>query len=174
MEDKKTLFQKFTDKRLIEVVKNARQFGYDDSIRNTALEVLKERGISEIDLELTGNLTNQRFDQAQALFNSNNTTSKLAFFLYFAAISMEAIDNFNLFGMGEPGGLYHIVYWTVVIGFLAALIKSFFDHLNFYKSIGKELATGDQIIFFILGMPFYIIMYFVYKSRMKEEMLMIK
>lgn len=174
MQDKKTLFQTFSDARLIEVVKNARQFGYDDNIRNIALEVLKERDISESDLELTGNLTNHKFDYANDLFRSYDVTSKIAFIAYFIALFLKAIDIFHLFGIDEPSGLFYIVYWLILIIFLAALTKSFFDHLNFYKSIGKELGTGDQIIFFVLGMPFYIVMFFFYKSRMKEEMLMIK
>ncbi len=173
MRDRKLLFQTYSDARLIEVVKNAKQFGYDESIRCLALEVLKERGITEDDLALTGNLTNSKFDYSQEVFYSYNTASKTAFIAYFVGLCMRAIDVFNLFGIDHPGLIFQLVFGLVIVSFLIALTKSFFDHLNFYKSIGKDPGTGDQLIFFLLGMPFYIVMYFFYRSRMKEELLMI-
>jgi len=174
MQDKRTLFRTFSDARLIDVVKNAKQFGYDDNVRSIALEVLKERDINESDLELTGNLTNHKFDYAQDLFRSYKITSKTAFLAYFITLFLKTIDIFHLLGVYEPGSLFHVIYWVSFAVFLIALTKSYFNHLNFYKAIGKELGTGDQIIFFLIGMPFYIFMYFFYKSQMKEEMLMIK
>lgn len=68
--NRKEQFKSFSDTRLIEVVKNARQFGYDNETKTAALEVLKERGISEQDLYLTGNLTNDKFDSTESIYNS--------------------------------------------------------------------------------------------------------
>lgn len=173
MQDKKALFQSFSDGRLIEVVKNAKQFGYDKETINLALEVLKERDISETDLELTGNLTNAKFDSAADLFQSYNTFSKIAFIAYFVALFLRAITVFHLFGIYEPGTFMIIFYWLVLIIFLIALIQSFLIYLNFHKAIEKVVDTGGQIIYFALGMPFYIFMFFFYRSRMKEEMSML-
>ena len=174
MQDKKKYFETFSDARLIDIVKNANQFGYDDNIIRIALEILNERGISESDLKLTGNLTNSKFDYTQDLFHSYNSTSKFAFISYFVLLLLKAIDIFNLFGISEPGIFFSSLYWLILIIYFVSLTKSFLDHVAFYKSIDKELGTGDQIVFFILGMPFFIFMYFFYKSKMKEEMLMIK
>ena len=68
MNANKDYFQTFSDNRLIEIVKNASQFGYDDNIRSTALDVLKERGITEEDLQLTGNLSNYKYDYSRSLY----------------------------------------------------------------------------------------------------------
>lgn len=173
MQDRKTQFQSFSDARLIDIVKNARQFGYDDGIKAIAIEVLKERGISEADLQLTGNLSNYKFDRAEELYRSHSLFSKIAFSLYLILLVLKAVDVFHLFGK-EPGAAFTVLYWAVLIGYFATLLKSFIDHVNFYKSIGKELGVGDQFIYLFIGMPFYIFMYFFYKSRMKEEMLMVK
>ena len=173
MQDRKTQFQTFSDARLIEIVKNARQFGYDDTIQAIALEVLKERGISEADLQLTGNLSNYRFDRAEELYRSHSLFSKIAFFLYLLLLVLKGIDAFHLFGL-DTGMTLTLLYWVALVGYFAVLLKSFIDHVNFYKSIGKELGVGDQFIYLFIGMPFYIFMYFFYKSRMKEEMLMVK
>lgn len=174
MQETKIHFQTFSSDRLIEIVKNAKQFGYDENIRSLALQVLKERGISEEDLQLTGNLTNYKFDYAQELYKAYNTNSQIAFLAYIGALLLESITVFHLFGINQPGIIFSIVYWAILLVYIVTWVKSFFNHINFYKSIGKELGTGDQIIFLVLGMPLYVFMYFFYKSRMKEEMQMVR
>ena len=170
MEDNTKHFETFSDNRLIEIVKNAKQFGYDDKIRNVALQVLKERGITEEDLRLTGNLTNYKYDYTRTLYSSYVINSRIAFVSYSALAILETIASFHLVDI-DQFGLFPLL---LLIVFFISLIRSFFDHINFYKSLGKELGWGDQIIFFIIGMPFYIFMYFFYKSQMKEEMRMVQ
>ena len=172
MPDQRTHLQSFSDARLIEVVKNAKQFGYDDSIRALALEILDQRGISETDLQLTGNLTNYKFDRARELYNAHTFSSKVAFVAYFVLLVWAIISRFHLIDfyprMNYSG--FDLVTFLVGVGTMA---KAFFDHLNFYKAIGKKVDVGDQLIYVLLGMPFYIVMFFFYRSRMKEELLMI-
>ena len=173
MNDSKEHFQTFSDNRLIEIVRNAKQFGYDDKIRNAALQVLAERGISEEDLQLTGNLSNYKFDYARTVYNSYVADSATAFFSYAAFLVFKVIIIFHLVNI-DPSGWFALVLGPVLfILFLLFLVKSFMDHLNFYKAIGRELGLGDQIIFFIIGMPLYVFMYFFYKKQMREEMRMI-
>ena len=170
MEDKKEYFRKFSDNRLIEIVKNARQFGYDDTIRNNALDVLKERGISQEDLQLTGNLTNDKFDSVEYLYKSYTTNSNIAFIIYGVLLLLNAI---TLFWMADPGALPGLFSLVLFITFFVFFILSFFNHLNFYRSIGKEMGVGDQMMYFLVGMPFYFFMHFSYKSQMREEMKMV-
>lgn len=44
--------QAMDNNKLMDVVKNHRQYGYSDSVRNTAIEILKSRGVLEEDLIL--------------------------------------------------------------------------------------------------------------------------
>ena len=171
MDDKKESFRKFSDNRLIEIVRNARQFGYDDNIRNCALEVLKERGISQEDLQLTGNLTNDKFDSVEYLYKSYNTNSRIAFIIYGILLLLNLI---KLFGPVHLAALFSLPSLILFIVYFVFFIMSFFNHLNFYKSIGKEMGVGDQIMYFLIGMPFYFFMHFFYKSQMKEEMKMVQ
>jgi hypothetical protein len=167
-------FQTFSDNRLIEVVRNAKQFGYDDSIRNAALQILKERNITEEDLQLTGNLTNYKYDYTRSLYNSYIINSRIAFLSYGAFVIFQTITIFHFIDINQSGMFYLLFSLALLLLFFVSLVRSFFDHMNFYKSIEKELGVGDQIIFFIIGMPFYIFMYFFYKSQMKEEMQMVQ
>ena len=167
----KEYFQKFSDNRLIDIVRNARQFGYDDSIKNNALEVLKERGISQEDLQLTGNLTNDKFDSVEYLYKSYTTNSNIAFIIYGVLLLLNII---KLFLAVDFVVLFSLPSLILFIAYLVFFIMSFFNHLNFYRSIGKEMGVGDQIMYFLIGMPFYFFMHFFYKSQMKEEMKMVQ
>jgi len=171
MDVKKESFRKFSDNRLIEIVRNARQFGYDDNIRNCALEVLKERGISQEDLQLTGNLTNDKFDSVEYLYKSYNTNSRIAFIIYGVTLILNAI---RFFWRADLGALFDWPSLVLSVAFLVFFIISFFNHLNFYRSIGKEMGVGDQVMIILIGMPFYFFMHFFYKSQMKEEMKMVQ
>ncbi|MDP4262301.1 MAG: hypothetical protein Q8941_07195 [Bacteroidota bacterium] len=174
MNDNTGRFATFSDSRLIEIVRNAKQFGYDDQTRSDALRVLKERGITEEDLQLTGNLTNYKYDYARTLYNSYVGNSRFAFFSYSALLIFKAVTVFHLIDINTSGVFYTLCNMALFVLFLVALILSFLNHVNFYKAIGKEPGLGDQVIFFIIGMPFYIFMYFFYKKQMREEMKMVQ
>jgi len=174
MEDKTKNFETFSDSRLIEIVKNAKQFGYDEHTRNAALQVLKGRGITEEDLQLTGNLNNYKYDYTRKLFNSYISNSRIAFISYTVLLIYKGVSIFHIVDV-DQSGVFHLLFELgLFLLFLLFLTMSFVDHMNFYRSIDKQLGTGDQIIYFIIGMPFYVFMYFFYKSQMKEEMLMVQ
>jgi len=174
MEDKTKHFQSFSDSRLIEIVRNAKQFGYDDSIRNAALTVLQGRGITEEDLQLTGNLSNYRYDYTRRLYSSYIINSRIAFFAYTALIIYNFITIFHFVDVDRSGTFNSLFDLGLFLLFLLFITISFVNHMNFYRSVDKQLGVGDQIVFFLVGMPFYIFMYFFYKSQMKEEMVMIQ
>ena len=71
------------------------------------------------------------------------------------------------------GWIFFIVYILSFILFAVFLIKSLIDHSDFYKTIGKDLGAGDYFIYLVMGLPFYLFMYFYYRNEMKEEMKMI-
>ena len=173
MNDKSERLKAFDDSKLIDIVKNYRQYGYDDNLRNTAIDILKSRGISEEDLKLTGNFQNQQYNSTREIASSYSKNSNLAF-LFYAAFWLTQIL-MQLFGRNSAflGWTFLVVNILCLVLFLILLIKSFINHNDFYKVIGKELGTGDQIIYLLVGMPLYILMYFYYKRQMKEEMKLI-
>jgi hypothetical protein len=54
--------------KLIDVVKNYRQYGYEEDLRTEAITILEERGISKEQLQLTGNFENKKYDNAEDLY----------------------------------------------------------------------------------------------------------
>lgn len=174
MNNKKEHFQTFSDSRLIEIVRNAKQFGYDDKTRDAALQVLKERDISEEDLRMTGNLSNHKYEYVEGLYKSYNTNSRIAFIAYGTLLIIKGVVIFKLININEDNWLFLIFYLGFFLLYLIAFARSFFDCINFYKAIGKDVGLSEHIIFIFLGMPFYIIMHFIYKRQMKEEMKMVR
>lgn len=79
-----------SDGKLIDVVKNYRQYGYDENMRTSALSLLENRGITKKQLELTGNLENKNYDYAGRLYNANKKNSKIAFLLLKRKRQLEA------------------------------------------------------------------------------------
>lgn len=56
--------ESFNDGKLIDIVKNYKQYGYDNDLRNIALGILEKRGINKEQLELSGNFENHSYKSA--------------------------------------------------------------------------------------------------------------
>jgi hypothetical protein len=174
MDDKNERLKSFDNSKLMDIVKNYRQYGYDDNLRNTAIDILKSRGISEDDLKLTGNFENQQYNSARDIAGSYFKNSHLTFLFYGIILVAKIFTPLVARSSEFLGWTFLIVNILSLFLFLIFLIKSFINHNDFYKAIGKELGTGDQLIYFIVGMPLYFFMYFYYRRQIKEELKLIK
>lgn len=170
MADNIERLNKLDDNKLIDVVKNYRQYGYDDKLRAAAIFILNERGISNEELQMVGGFENRTYDYAQELFNSFTKNSKIAFALYSVMILTNVLVPI-VTSNSEPLGLFTLVLnWSIFIGYFIFLVKSFINQNQFYKGINKEYGTDGALLYFLLGMPFYIFMYFFFQNQMKEKM----
>lgn len=156
--------------KLIDVVKNYRQYGYTDAIRNYALTILEERGINKNDLQLTGNYENKTYDFAIDLYASFKRNSANAFICYALLILIK----FGAPHLGVSSNYSAMVIITIYILSLAIyfifLVRSFLNQSEFYKLSGDDFGLGGTLLYLFLGMPFYFPMYFVFKNQMKEKM----
>jgi hypothetical protein len=173
MNDKTDTLRRMETNRLMDVVKNHRQYGYDESIRDSALLILKERGIEIEELALSGNLHNATYDRAERMYRAYRRHSGLTFLFYILILATNLWVSW-VASTGETGWLHVLVVLGVFCSYLGFLIASFIDQSNFYRSIGKKWEGSDQVIYFLLGMPLYVFMYFYYRSRMHDEMEMIR
>lgn len=165
---------KLDDNKLIDVVKNYRQYGYDNELRAAAISILNDRGITKEQLQLTGDFENKTYDYAQELFNSFAKNSKIAFILY-AILLLTNILVPIIASNSESLGIFTLVVnWGALIGYFVFLIKSFINQNQFYKAINKDYGTEGALLYLLLGMPFYIFMYFYFRNQMKEKMNEIK
>lgn len=164
----------YTDKKLIDVLKNYRQYDLDESYRNTAIKLLEARGITEEELRFGGNLKNENYENALRYRSVYIENSNMSYKLYFTYI-IPLISGLVLSNNGFP------VFGKILIGFgaLAAilfiitLVKSFIGQLNFYKLLGKNISS-NIILLIIIGIPLYFLYYSFFKKKMKEDIKQIR
>jgi len=163
--------KKYDTDKLLDVVKNHKQYGYSAEVRDYALLLLKEKGVSQEDVELTGNMENSNYELASRLYASFENNSKIAFISY-SCFFASRITSRIIFHNEAPPVLLLIVSVLLLVTYLVFLAKSFLDQAAFYKTTGEQGESGP-LIYFLIGMPFYIIMYFVFRSQMREKMKLI-
>jgi lipopolysaccharide export system permease protein len=173
MNTKADKLKAFDNPKLFDTIKNHKQYGYDDDIRNSAIEILKSRGIDEDDLKLSGNFENKQFNSASEISDAYSRNSLLALLFYcliwitiiFTKLSAYYFDSFTF--------ILRVASILSPILFIIFLIKSFLNYFNFYQAIGKK-AKGDPFIYFIIGMPLYVFIYFHNRQTMVEETRLIR
>lgn len=158
------------DKKLMDVVKNYRQYGYNISIRAKAISILGERGFSEETLELTGNMYNKTYDYAETLYSSFKRNSKVAFILFSLLLITNISTSIFVVSANYLTSVSVSINAIATILYLLFLIKSFLNQNKFYKVTNDDYGTEGVLMYFLLGMPLYIVMYFYFGNQMKEKM----
>jgi|SRR5690554_102731 hypothetical protein len=170
MADLMTTLKTLDNSKLIDVVKNYKQYGYDEETRNSAISILEERGVSIQDLKLTGSFENQKFEEANRYYSSFFKNSKNGLILYCVALLSNIVSAYVSNESTIVLTLLLVVSWLSIIGYIVFLIKSLLDHNSLYKLIGSEDKTSGTTMYYILGAPFYFIFYFVFKKKFYREM----
>jgi hypothetical protein len=160
---------KLDSDKLIQIVKNYQQYGYSEDIRNYALGILEVRGITKLDLTLTGNFENHRFEEANRFFSSFKLDSKIALITYLLLVSSRLLKLHQYISSDFMSLLYILLSLLLLIFFAVCLFKSFMSQSDFYKLTGNDYSDG-ALIYLLLGLPLYIIMYFVFTNQMSERM----
>ena len=164
----------YSDKKLIDIVKNYRQYDMDESYRNTALKLLDSRGITEEELRFGGNLRNENYENALRYRASYIENSNMSFKLYFTYV-IPLIAGLILNNNGFPtlGKILIGLGIFVAILFLITLFKSFLSQQNFYKLLGKNISS-NMLVVIVLGIPLYFFYYYFYKKKMQEDIKQIR
>jgi hypothetical protein len=161
--------ERLDNDKLIKIVKNYKQYGYDESVRNYTLALLETRGVTVEDLRLTGNLENQDYKSSERILQAFFHNSKAAFMSYIILVGLNLavrLIRIESEGLGIAMTISSIV---ILIVYLIFLLQSFSNQSNFYKSIGEDYSNG-AIIYLLVGMPLYVIMYFIFAREMREKM----
>lgn len=155
--------------KLIDIIKNYRQYNYSEKYKNTALEIINSRGITNQQLKFSGNFNNQKFEETIRLKNKFEEDSKLAFILYLISLLLVAggsILQNNKFPL--IGNVLFIIGIIIGVVYLFSLIKSFMSNSNLNKHLEKE-SFSNAIIFLLFGLPLYFIIYLYQKKKIEEE-----
>lgn len=163
----------FDNKKLIDIIKNFRQFGLSLNYRQTAIKILNSRGISELELKLGGNLSNQKYENALRLFIDFKENSKLALVLNILTIilglggSILAENGIPIIGKITSGfAILGLIFFVVVFQ------KSTSNQSDFYKLLSIKFLT-NSFVFIILGIPLFFLYRPFFIKKMKEDLLKI-
>ncbi len=169
MSDSHEKLSKLDNDKLFDVVKNYRQYGYDDSLRETAIYILIKRGISKEQIQFSGSFENKTYDFANEIYASFLKNSKNAFIMYWVVLISKMVINLL---PNESVGLAWTLFFVILLSFILYfifLILSFINQNKFYKAIGQEQETEGALLYLFLGLPLYFIMYFYFRNQMKEK-----
>ena len=163
----------FDNKKLIDIIKNFSQFGLSLNYRQTAIKILNSRGISELELKLGGNLSNQKYENALRLFIDFKENSKLALVLNILTIilglggSILAENGIPIIGKITSGfAILGLIFFVVVFQ------KSTSNQSDFYKLLSIKFLT-NSFVFIILGIPLFFLYRPFFIKKMKEDLLKI-
>lgn len=162
--------ESYNNDKLIDVIKNYRQYDFDISYRNSALSILKTRGITEEQLKYSGNLVNDNYESGLRYLASFKENSAVALVLYIFML-LFGIGGLVLRNNGFPIlGIILLVFAVfAAILFNIALFKSFEDQSSFYKILDKNRTSNIFMLIFV-GMPLYFIYTLYFNKKMNEEL----
>ena len=163
----------FENDKLIDIVKNFRQFGLSLNYKQSALKLLNSRGISELELKMGGNLSNQKYENALRLFIDFKENSKLALVLNILAIIL-GFGGSILSNNGSPviGNILSGIAILSLLFFVVVFQKSTSNQSDFYKLLSIKFLT-NSFVFIILGIPLFFLYRPFFIKKMKEDLLKI-
>lgn len=163
----------FENNKLIDVVKNFRQFGLSLNYKQTALKILNSRGISELELKMGGDLSNQNYENALRLYIDFKENSKLALLLNIFTIVL-GLGGSILSNNGIPviGKILTGIAVLSLIFFVVVFQKTTSNQSDFYKLLSIKFLT-NSFVFILLGIPLFFLYRPFFIKKMKEDLLKI-
>lgn len=90
----------------------------------------------------------------------------------FAAFLLTSIA--VIFTKGFISSTFSVLQWISGILYLFLLIDIFFTRQEFYSRVKEKIEISGIILNFTIGIPFYFILYFLHKNKMKKILLSYK
>lgn len=160
----------FENHKLIDLIQNYRQYGFNIDYKNYALNILDQRGISELELRMSGQLINESYENGVRHledYHENATLGVLAHsvFLIFGIIGLVLNNNGGL----EVGNILVLIAILSLVLFLIVFPKVLKYQSEFYKILNKKFTTNN-VIFIILAFPLFFLYRLYFNRKMKEDL----
>ncbi|NNK88803.1 MAG: YjgP/YjgQ family permease [Flavobacteriaceae bacterium] len=160
----------YSDEKLIDLIKNYRQYDMDAPYRNSSLAILNSRGITEEELRFGGNLFNEKYENALRYKRDYDENSRIAMLLYWFYIVLGvggAVLNNN--GYPTLGKILVVIGVLGLVMFLFAFFKAFNHQTNFYKILGKNRGS-NIVIAVVLGIPLFFVYHLLLGTKLSDEL----
>ena len=135
------ILKRFDNDKLIDVVKNYKRYGYDDEIRDYAINLLKERGWSIEDLKTFGYWKNSDYEEALIQYKAYCRNSLIAVCVLVLSLCMLAPI------------------------YLVFVFMAYRNVCKFYQALGRK----EEAVF-SFDLCWHLLLFFYLKEKMKEEL----
>ncbi|MGC1471354.1 MAG: LptF/LptG family permease [Psychroserpens sp.] len=162
--------ESYDNKQLIDILKHYRRYDYGIEYKNSSLVILNNRGISTQELKFGGNLTDHIYEESLRLKYSYEDNSKLSFILYVFTLFLilpGAILKNN--GYALIGQILFVAGLLVGIFYVFALVKSYLDYTNLYKTIEKH-SVLKSLSYILLALPLFAFTYFYHVKQINKDL----
>jgi len=162
--------QHFENEKLIDLIKNYRHYGLTLADKTNALKHLKKRGITELELKLTGNLSNESYESGVRHMEDYHENATVAYYAHLIVLIL-GIGGFILNKNGFPtiGSLMIVLAIIALILFLVLFPKVVKNQAAFYKLLKKKFMTHN-VVFIILGFPLFFLYRLYFNKKMNEDL----
>ena len=159
----------FESSKLIDLVKNYRHYGLTIEHKNKALIELKTRGLDEMTLKISGNITNEAYETGIRFledYHENATVGALShsIFLIFGVLGLVLNNKFPIMG-----SILIMVAALAFILFLVVLPKIFKNQSEFYDLLKKRFMTNN-VVLVILAFPLFFLYRLYFNKKMKQDL----
>ena len=161
---------RFENEKLIDLIKNFRHYGLKLADKNNALKILRNRGITELELKLSGNLSNESYEAGIRHLEDYHENATLASYsnlslLIFGMSGLILRNN----GIQILGGILISLALIALIFFLVLLPKVLKNQSEFYKLLKKKFMTHN-VVFIILALPLFFLYRLYFNRKMNEDL----
>ena len=160
----------FENEKLIDLIKNYRHYGLTLADKTNALKHLKKRGITELELRLTGNLSNESYESGVRHMEDYHENATVAYYAHLIVLIL-GIGGFILNNNGFPtiGSIMIAIAVIALILFFILFPKVVKNQAAFYKLLKKKFMTHN-VVFIILGLPLFFLYRLYFNKKMNEDL----
>ena len=160
----------FENEKLINIVKNFRQYKHALNYKQSALAVLNSRGISELELKMSGDLTNLNYENAVQYYIDFKENSKLGLALNSICLVL-GLGGLILNNNGFPfvGKTFTVIAVLILIFFLIVLKKTIKNQSSFYDFLEVKFFN-KAFILILIGMPVFYFYRKYFITKMEEDL----
>lgn len=160
----------FDNHKLIDLIQNYRVYGFNIDYKNYALNILDQRGVSELELRMSGQLINEAYENGVRHLEDYHENATLgvwshSVFLIFGIVGLVLNNN----GGPEVGNILVFVAILSLVLFLVVFPKVLKYQSEFYKILNKKFTTNN-VIFIILAFPLFFLYRLYFNRKMKEDL----
>jgi lipopolysaccharide export system permease protein len=160
----------YTNEKLINLIKNNEELGFDETTRFKAIELLNSRGVTFDEIRENGIELEKQFDSSKKSSSDFKVHSLFSISLYFIGLVL-----FGLFFIFRNNNLSSLASASLQIGLISLVlylfyyIKSYLNLNSFYKNVINKNKKPNFLLI-IIGFPFYFITYFLLTRKVNDDL----